>query len=139
MKRILISTLVIASIFIACTDDKKEEIKKVEVKQEVKQEVKKTTTKVEVKKETKKIVVKSEKTAAQLYGACIGCHGANANKKALGKSAVIKAWDESKIKNALNGYKNGTYGGSMKGIMKGQVSKLSSDDISKLASYISKF
>jgi len=77
--------------------------------------------------------------ASILYRVCAGCHGADASKKALGKSAVIKGWDTTKIETALNGYKNGTYGGVMKGVMKGQVSKLSSDDIKALATHISKF
>ncbi len=40
---------------------------------------------------------------------------------------------------ALNGYKDGSYGGAMKGLMKGQVAKLTDDDIADLADKISKF
>ena len=58
---------------------------------------------------------------ATLYKKCAGCHGATGEKKALGKSAVIKGWEAKKTVDALNGYKAGTYGGSMKGLMKGQV------------------
>jgi cytochrome c553 len=140
MKKLIISSLVLASIFTACTDDKKEqtthEVAKTEIKKEVKAPVE---SKHEVKKEVKAPVEVQEKTAAQLFGACAGCHGSDASKKALGKSAVIKGWDSAKIESALNGYKNGTYGGAMKGIMKGQVSKLSSSDIKKLAAHIAKF
>lgn len=72
-----------------------------------------------------------------LYKACAGCHGANGEKPALGKSQIIKAWDEAKTIEALKGYKTGTYGGVMKGVMKGQVARLSDDDIKALAGYIS--
>jgi len=42
----------------------------------------------------------------------------------------------SEIINALNGYRNGTYGGAKKSIMKGQVSRLSESDIIEIANYI---
>jgi len=73
---------------------------------------------------------------ATLYKKCAGCHGINAEKKALGKSQVIKGWEESKTVTALKGYKNGTYGSVMKGVMKGQVSSLNEDQINSLAKYI---
>ena len=72
------------------------------------------------------------KDPKQLFAVCAGCHGVDASKHALGKSAIIKGWSSSKIETALNGYKDGTYGGAMKGVMKGQVAKLSSDDIKVL-------
>jgi cytochrome c553 len=73
-----------------------------------------------------------------IFKACIGCHGASAEKPALGKSKVIKGCDAAKVEEALNGYKNGTYGGAMKALMKGQASKLSDNDIKAVAEYISK-
>lgn len=80
-----------------------------------------------------------DKSASILYQTCKGCHGSDASKKALGKSAIIKGWSEDKIYNALNGYKDNTYGGAMKGVMVGQVKKLSDSDIKELAKYISNF
>ncbi len=73
---------------------------------------------------------------ATLFKKCAGCHGANAQKKALGKSEVINEWKSDKIESALIGYKDGTFGGAMKGIMKGQVSSLNKDQIKTLAKYI---
>ena len=73
---------------------------------------------------------------ATLYKKCAGCHGVNAQKKALGKSKVINTFKSDMIVTALKGYKDGTYGGSMKGIMKGQVNSLSDDQIKALANYI---
>ena len=71
-----------------------------------------------------------------LYKKCAGCHGAAGEKVALGKSKVIANMSEADLTAAMNGYKDGTYGGPMKGLMKGQVAKLSTDDISSLSAYI---
>jgi len=73
------------------------------------------------------------------YAACAGCHGAKGEKKALGKSAVIKGWPVEKTVAAMKGYKDGSYGGPMKGVMKGQATRLSDADIQALAEQISKF
>lgn len=73
---------------------------------------------------------------ATLYAKCVSCHGANAEKAALGKSQIIAGWDVAKTTDALKGYKADTYGGAMKGVMKGQVATLSDDDIKALATHI---
>lgn len=72
-----------------------------------------------------------------LFMKCASCHGANGQNPALGKSQIIKGWEVSKTVEALNGYKNDTYGGVMKGVMKGQVATLSDEDIKALATFIS--
>jgi cytochrome c553 len=74
-----------------------------------------------------------------LYKKCAGCHGLSAEKKALNKSAIIKDWDATQIAEALKGYKAGTYGGVMKGVMKSQVATLSDKDINTLSQHISNF
>ena len=51
---------------------------------------------------------------------CAGCHGANGEKA------------------ALNGYKAGTFGGAMKGMMEAQVKALSDADIDALANKFGK-
>ncbi len=74
---------------------------------------------------------------AAVYAKCVGCHGANAEKQALGKSAVIAGQDAAATIESLNGYKAGTldkYG--MGGLMKGQVAALSDDDIKAVAEYV---
>jgi len=73
---------------------------------------------------------------ASIYKKCAGCHGVKAEKAALGKSKIIANMSEDEISKALNGYKDGTYGGTMKGLMKGQVASLSKEDVSSLATYI---
>ncbi|MEN8304585.1 MAG: c-type cytochrome [Campylobacterota bacterium] len=73
---------------------------------------------------------------ASLYNKCSACHGATGEKKALGKSKVIKGWEAQKTAEALNGYKDGTYGGAMKALMKGQVSSLDDAQIEALAKFL---
>ena len=76
---------------------------------------------------------------ANPYAKCVGCHGANGEKVAMGKSKVIKDMTKAEFIAAMKGYKDGTYGGVMKGIMKGQVATLSDEDMEALGAYISKF
>lgn len=73
---------------------------------------------------------------AALYKKCISCHGAKAEKKALGKSQVIKGWPAAKSVEAMKGYKAGTYGGAMKALMKGQVASYSDADLEAVSKYI---
>ena len=73
---------------------------------------------------------------AALYKKCAACHGAKAEKKALNKSHIIQGWDAAKIEAALKGYKDGSYGGAMKGLMKGQVASYSDADIKAVSEYI---
>ncbi|MFA7084858.1 MAG: c-type cytochrome [Arcobacteraceae bacterium] len=67
---------------------------------------------------------------------CASCHGATGEKVALGKSKIIKDMSKADFIAAMNGYKDGTYGGPMKGLMKGQVNALTEDDIKALAEQI---
>jgi len=69
---------------------------------------------------------------------CQGCHGKDFEKKAMGKSKVVKDMSKSEIIKALKGYKAGTYGRAMKKTMEGQVKKLSDKDIEAIASKIKK-
>jgi len=68
--------------------------------------------------------------------ACTGCHGKHFEKVAMGKSKVVKDMSEADILTALKGYKDGTYGGAMKGIMKGQVARLSDADMKAIVTLI---
>lgn len=116
----------------------KEETKQEPVKEEVKQEaVNAEPVKVEEVK-TEVAIAETSKSGETLFKACAGCHGISGEKAALGKSQIIKGWSAAKVAEALNGYKNDTYGGAMKGVMKGQASGLSSEDINIISEYISK-
>merc|ERR1711991_747509 len=46
--------------------------------------------------------------------------------------------DTQQIIDALTGYKNNSYGGAMKGLMKVQVKKLTLEEIEQIAQFISK-
>jgi len=61
--------------------------------------------------------------------ACTGCHGVNFEKSAMGKSKIVANMSQKSVTDALVGYKNGTYGGPMKNIMKMQVSKYSDEEL----------
>ena len=77
-------------------------------------------------------------TASASTAVCKGCHGQNFENKAMGKSKVVKDLTKEEIVTALKGYKDGSYGGAMKGLMKGQVAKLSDADIDAIAAEIKK-
>ncbi len=68
--------------------------------------------------------------------ACAGCHGQHFEKAAMGKSKIVKDMSKEDIIKALKGYKDGSYGGAMKGIMKGQVTSLSDADMEAIANLI---
>ena len=70
--------------------------------------------------------------------ACTSCHGADWSKAALNKSKVVSEMTHADIATALKGYKAGTYGGPMKGLMKGQVGKYSDADLEAFALTIGK-
>lgn len=69
---------------------------------------------------------------------CASCHGANAEKKALGKSDVIAGWAAADVISALQGYKDGSRNvHGMLAVKKPITTKLSDADIEALASYVS--
>jgi len=82
------------------------------------------------------VALAATSTFAVDTAACAGCHGANFEKSALGKSKIVKDMAKADIVTALKGYKDGSYGGPMKGVMKGQVAKLSDADIEAIATKI---
>ncbi len=145
----------VALFMIGCSDDTKQSTQVAQKEAVVKAEVQKVQSAVVAVKESAVTEVKATEVvqeaqkvaevvaevsidAAALYQVCSGCHGVDGSKVALGKSQVIKGWSAKKISDALHGYKNGTYGGAMKGLMGAQASKLSDAQIEALAEYISK-
>lgn len=72
-----------------------------------------------------------------LTAKCAACHGANFEKAALGKSAIVKGQSEAAIEASLKGYKAGTQNkAGMGALMKGQVASMSDADIKAAATYI---
>ena len=80
----------------------------------------------------------SEKSGKALFKTCAACHGSFGEKSALGKSIVINTLTKEDIITTIKGYQNGTYGRSMRALMKGQVIGLQNTEIEKIATYISK-
>ena len=75
---------------------------------------------------------------ANPYAKCAGCHGADGEKAALGKSKIIKDMSKEDYVASLKGYQDGTDGGPMKGLMVGQVKGLDDAAIQALADQIVK-
>jgi len=73
---------------------------------------------------------------AELFKKCASCHGSMGEKHALNKSNVINEMSQEEIVTALNGYKDGSYGGSMKALMKGQVASYTKEQIKTVAAFI---
>lgn len=64
---------------------------------------------------------------------CAGCHGQNFELAAMGKSKIVKDMSLKEVVDALKGYKAGTYGDTMKGMMMVQVKDLSDSDIEAMS------
>ncbi len=80
--------------------------------------------------------VSSTAFAAANTAACKGCHGQDFEKKAMNVSKVVKDMSKADIIAAMKGYKDGSYGGNMKGIMAGQVKALDDAAIEDIATQI---
>ncbi|OBQ46648.1 c-type cytochrome [Halodesulfovibrio spirochaetisodalis] len=74
-----------------------------------------------------------------LYQPCAGCHGETGETMALGSSAKLKGQTADQILKKLNGYADGTYGGSKKNIMTSIIKRMSEEARVKVSEYISTF
>ena len=88
-----------------------------------------------VKPEVK--VVAQDKHGAELYKKCAGCHGKDGKTVALGKGAVIAGQPADELVKKLEGYRKGTYGGSMQRVMIDQITKLTRQEVKEVAAHIS--
>ena len=61
---------------------------------------------------------------------CKACHGVYYEKAALGVSKIVKDMTKSEVSAALIGYKNGTYGSYMKGVMYTNVKMYTNKELS---------
>ena len=94
----------------------------------------------------KKIVLGSILAAACVFAAapasystCVACHGVKGEKAFAATPTMIPAnLTKDEVAKALHGYKDGTYGGKMKGVMKGNAMRLTDAQITELAEYIGK-
>lgn len=74
-----------------------------------------------------------------VYVKCIGCHGVDGSKAALGVSPPLKGDSAEEVEKKLHGYLDGSYGGSKKIVMVNVLKKLSAEDIRDVSKYISEF
>jgi cytochrome c553 len=72
------------------------------------------------------LLVTSAALMAANPAACKGCHGANGEKKALGKSAIINQMSKADFIAALKGFKDGSRPATA---MKGQVRNMTEADM----------
>jgi len=79
----------------------------------------------------------ANKEGVKLFERCAACHGQRGEKQALGKSLVINQMTKEQIIRSIEGYVDGTYGRSMRDLMKGQVFRLKRDQVEKIAVYVS--
>jgi len=79
---------------------------------------------------------KSMSEGHALFKQCTGCHGQAGERQALGKSLVINQMTKEQIVMSIEGYLDGTYGRNMKALMKGQVARLTKDQIENIAAYV---
>jgi len=151
MKNSFIIITISLFLITSCTEDKeaKKEQKTEQTSQmQTKQEVIKAAENTKENKEHLKIELKIDEKiveevkkivdAEDMFKVCASCHGSKGEKEALGKSQAITGWDKDRTIRALNGYKNETYGGIMKGIMKQYVQTKTKEEIEALADFISK-
>ncbi|CAA6812628.1 MAG: Nitrate reductase cytochrome c550-type subunit [uncultured Sulfurovum sp.] len=93
-----------------------------------------------MKKLIKRVIIGSLLATASSYAVsvavCAGCHGQNFEKKAMGKSLVVKDMSIKEIIAALKGYKAGTYGDTMKQMMMTQVIDVKDSDLEAMAMLI---
>jgi cytochrome c-type protein NapB len=75
----------------------------------------------------------SSSAYAVSIAACAGCHGQHFEKKAMGKSLIVKDMSLKDIVKSLKGYKAGTYGDTMKQMMVSQVKHLKDSDIEAMS------
>ena len=79
------------------------------------------------------VVLTMASSYAVSIAACAGCHGQNFEKRAIGKSLVVKDMSLKEIIVALKGYKDGTYGDTMKQMMVSQVKNVKDADLEAMA------
>ncbi len=109
---------------------------KIDAVQEAKKSVAAMNTQTQAVTSAAVAAVQSPNASSLYANRCASCHGLNAEKAALNASQNIAQWDSKKIQDALQGYKNGTYGGKMKAIMQGQSKSLTDEEIKLISDYI---
>ena len=93
-----------------------------------------------MKKIIKMIALGTLLTASGVYAGsvsqCASCHGSHFEKIAMGTSKVVKDMSLQEIVDSLKGYRDGTYGRALKGIMVQQTKHLDDAYIESIAKLI---
>ncbi len=71
-------------------------------------------------------------------GNCIGCHGDNFEKPAMGMSQIVKDMTKEYIEATLFNYKYNSTNGKMDALMAWQTAKLTDDEIRAIAEAVGK-
>ena len=82
------------------------------------------------------VAVASDSGEALYLKSCKGCHGADGAKVAMGMTRAVSDLSYEEARDALLGYKAGTFGGAKKVIMERSVKNLSDEDMDALAHHI---
>ena len=129
-KTLLLSSLLLCS---ACSETPQQT-------NDAKKQMPLVTTLNNAKTSTKQALIpksNSSKSGRDIYHhKCASCHGKHAEKKALNQSRIIAGWQIEETKIALDGYRNGSYGGSLKAIMQAQAKALKPQEVTAVATYI---
>jgi cytochrome c len=70
---------------------------------------------------------------------CITCHGPDGTETKKSGGHPLKGLSAEDVQKKLSGYQDGTYGGPMKKVMQAMVKRLSPEDITEIAKYVSGF
>lgn len=82
------------------------------------------------------VAVASDSGEALFLKSCKGCHGEDGAKVAMGMTKAVSELSYEEARDALLGYKAGTFGGPKKVIMERSVKNLSDEDMDALAHHI---
>ena len=77
----------------------------------------------------------AEDGAALFKTRCQSCHGADGSKIPPGSAAAIKGQNSADMLKALEGYRDGTFGGARKHVMVNIVKRLSDEQMKSVSDF----
>jgi cytochrome c553 len=89
--------------------------------------------------EEKKAITKKDRTeiGKKVYAlACASCHGAKGEKRASSSSMALIDMSREDFEDAIRGYRNGDYGGSLKYSMIPYAQNLTKSDVDNILDYL---
>lgn len=73
---------------------------------------------------------------AALYKPCVGCHGDDGSKRAMGVGNPVKGQKADVLFRKLKGYVDGSYGGAKKSVMTNFLKRYSDEEMKAMADYM---